>query len=424
MFGDLPGVDAVNVLLLVAGGAVLASALFKRRLRHAWLSDPILAIALGVLAGPAVLGLLRPDAWTVEPLKVLEQAARLTIALSLMRIGVTLPRGYVWRRWRLLGATLSLGMLLMWAVGFGVAWLSLGLFGGVGALGCLLVAACVTPTDPVLAGSIVQGKTAREELPGRMRRFIEAESGANDGLAYLFLFLPVLLLTRPATEAWRHWLAATLLWEVLAAVALGAALGVGVGWLQRLDERRGWSGQSDVTITTLALTATTLGLLRLLGTDGILGVFAAAVAFKSVTGSERVEREEETIQNVAARLTEVPVFVLLGAMLPWSAWASWGWAGAALAAGVLLLRRPLAALALAAPWRRLGIARNRDEVAFLGWFGPIGVAALFYATLAHRRVGATYAWEVVSLVVVASALAHGLTAFPLTRLLGRRLGRG
>jgi sodium/hydrogen antiporter len=56
----------------------------------------------------------------------------------------------------------------------------------------------------------------------------------------------------------------------------------------------------------------------------------------------------------------------------------------------------------------------------LGWFGPIGVAALFYANLSVREAGVEEAWVIGSLIICASILVHGLSATPLTRLYGKR----
>ncbi len=73
----------------------------------------------------------------------------------------------------------------------------------------------VTPTDPVVASSIVQGKVAEENLPARIRHLLSGESGANDGLAYPFVFLPLLVLQMPPGEVLSHWLLETVLWEVV-----------------------------------------------------------------------------------------------------------------------------------------------------------------------------------------------------------------
>jgi NhaP-type Na+/H+ or K+/H+ antiporter len=110
---------------------------------------------------------------------------------------------------------------------------------------------------------------------------------------------------------------------------------------------------------------------------------------------------------------------LLGLTIPWEGWIALGWAGPALAVAVLLLRRLPAVLALGP---LLGTVRGRGDALFLGWFGPVGVAALYYSTLAVRETGVEAAWTVGSLVICASILAHGVTATPLSRLYGRSGG--
>ena len=87
----------------------------------------------------------------------------------------------------------------------------------------------------------------------------------------------------------------------------------------------------------------------------------------------------------------------------------------------------LAVLALRRlPWvllcrRALSPVHGRGEAWFIGWFGPVGVAALFYCNLAlSRSAEAPVAlWPAVSAVIVGSVLVHGATAGPLTRRMGR-----
>ena len=58
----------------------------------------------------------------------------------------------------------------------------------------LLVSACVTATDPVLAAAVVgKGKFA-ERVPGHLRNLLSAESGCNDGMAFPFIFLSLNLI--------------------------------------------------------------------------------------------------------------------------------------------------------------------------------------------------------------------------------------
>jgi NhaP-type Na+/H+ or K+/H+ antiporter len=68
----------------------------------------------------------------------------------------------------------------------------------------------------------------------------------------------------------------------------------------------------------------------------------------------------------------------------------------------------------------LGPLRSKGkDVLFLGWFGPIGAAALYYAAFSLRETGIEEVWVVGSLVICASLLVHGVSATPLTKLYGK-----
>jgi sodium/hydrogen antiporter len=278
-----------------------------------------------------------------------------------------------------------------------------------------LIGAMVTPTDPVAASPIVTGPTAEANLPRRLRDAISFESGANDGLGYLFIFLPLLLLTRTAGEALSHWLLHTLLWEVVAATAVGLAMGYGGARLLAAAEERQLIEEEWRLVYTVALAFLALGAGRMLHSDELLLVFAAGFAFVQViSADERVN--EELGHEAVNRFFAFPIFAVLGATLPWSAWAELGWGGVLCAFGVVLFRR-LPAILLLRPFLR-GL-RSRHDMLYLGWFGPIAVAAMYYAALVENDHGVVQPWPVVTLVICASVVVHGFSAVPLTRLYGR-----
>jgi len=59
----------------------------------------------------------------------------------------------------------------------------------------------------------------------------------------------------------------------------------------------------------------------------------------------------------------------------------------------------------------------------MGWFGPIGVATLYYAILMKEQAHFKEVWVIPSLIVVASTVVHGLTSVPLEKLYHRRRTR-
>lgn len=403
--------SALNIALLTIGAVVLTIGLFSAPIKRSVLSVPLVALLAGVLLSPAVFGVLDPAEWGNQAL-ILEQAARLTVAISLMEIALRLPKGYPFNRWRSLLVMLGPVMVLMFVASGLLVYAIL----GVSFWAAMLIGAIVTPTDPVVASSIVQGQVAENNLPARIRHLLSGESGANDGLAYPFVFLAILMIQEPAGEAILQWITRVILWEVLGAVVLGALIGYAAGKALDWARQRGEVRDPSFLAYSIALALTALGSTRLVGTDGILAVFAAGIAFNMAV-STSVQEEEERIDEAVNRFFVLPVFVLLGLSLPWGEWMDLGWRGPVLAVLVLLLRRPPWVLALAGRVPRM---QGTQDGLFTGWFGPIGVAALYYATLSEHTVGLEEAWVVGSFVISVSVLVHGVSAAPFTRLYGRR----
>jgi NhaP-type Na+/H+ or K+/H+ antiporter len=207
------------------------------------------------------------------------------------------------------------------------------------------------------------------------------------------------------------------LWEVGIATLFGTLLGYEAGRLLVWAEAKRTIEKTSFLAYTVALSLLVLGAAELIQTDSILAVFVAGVAFDMVVGG-RERAEEEGVQEAVNQFFTLPFFTLLGLALPWDQWLALGWPGIALAASVLVLRRLPAVLILTPFIRRL---HGLGDAFFFGWFGPIGVAALFYAILALRHTEQEEAWIVGSLLICASIVVHGLTATPFTKLYGRQV---
>ena len=397
------------------GGLLLILGLFAGLIHESgFLSEPLFALLAGVLVGPGVFDLLDLSDLG-DQVMILEDAALLTLAVALMGVALRLPIGYISSNWRLMLVLLGILMPLMWLACSLLAYLFLGLSFWV----ALLIGGIVTPTDPVVASTIVTGGVAERNLPARLRHPISAESGFNDGLALPFVLLPLLVLTRPLGEALSHWLAHVILWEVAAGAVLAALISYAIGKTLRWAERRETIERTSLLTVSLALSLTVLGVTELAGMNGVLAAFVAGVVFNVVGSSDTKERQEE-IQEAITRFFDLPIFVLIGMALPWEGWLELGWWGVLLAVAVLLLRRLPAVLVLKP---LLGELREPRDLLFLGWFGPVGAAALYYATFSLQETGIEEVWTVGSLVICASVLAHGFTDTPLTKLYGR-LPRG
>lgn len=413
--------DELNLFIAAIGATVLTLGLVSDYFRRNWwTSDPLTALVLGIILGPAALGFVNPTAWGLPKEHLLEQAARFTMAIGLMGVALRLPQQYFFRHWKPLFILLGLVMPLMWiASGLLVYWILRIPFWE-----AMLVGAAITPTDPIVSNSIVTGVVAEENLPDRVRHIISAESGANDGLAYPFVVLCILILERTISEGkpltqgnlLPYWLTHVVLWEVGGAVLFGVMFGYIAGRLLKWAERHHTIENSSFLAYSIALSLTVLGSAKLIGTDGILAVFMSGLAFGNAVGGQQ-RASEDKVQEAINRFFTLPIFILLGLMLPWQEWASLGWWKLGLLAVAILLLRRLPAILLLSPW--IKPIRNRSEAFFVGWFGPIGVAAIFYAGFCLRRTNVEEVWVVCALMICASIVAQGLSATPLTKWYGQ-----
>lgn len=409
---------AIDVAVASMAGLALVVSLFTYWIRRHWINEPLLALLLGVLIGPVGLGWLDLAEYGDER-EIIEVVARFTLAITLVTVGLEV-RGYLPRRWRSLTVLVLGGAALMWAA----SSLLVGWILGLGVLPALLIGAVLAPIDPILAAAVATGRVARENLPERMRHLLSAESGARHGIGLHFVLLPALLLTKPTGEAWTHWLGNALLWKGLGAIVVGGTVGYGVGRAQAWSAARGEAEDEagPLIAILLALSLAVVSLVELMGSDGLLAVLVAGIAFAwARTGEEKgeeLERQQRHYQETIKQVLQVPVFALLGLALPWEEWAELGWSGVALVAAVLLLRR-IPALLLLKPL--IGDIRRWEEALFIGWFGPIGVGALYLAAVAHKETGFERVWPVATLLIAATIVAHDLTATPLSRWFAGRL---
>ncbi len=184
--------EAINVAVASMAGLALVVSLFTYWIRRHWINEPLLALVLGVLIGPAGLGWLDLAAYGGER-EIIEVTARFTLAIALVGVGLEV-RGYLSTHWRSLAVLVLGGTALMW----GASSLLVGWILGLGVLPALLIGAVLAPIDPILAAAVATGRVARENLPERTRHLLSAESGVRHGLGLLWVLLPALLLTKPA----------------------------------------------------------------------------------------------------------------------------------------------------------------------------------------------------------------------------------
>ncbi|KAI3542909.1 sodium/hydrogen exchanger family protein [Colletotrichum abscissum] len=379
-----------NVVISVLGGWLVLFGTFSYLItENLYLSEALVSL-LGGVTFTHVAKLLKPGEYAVSEdavASVTLDFSRLVLGVQLVLAGVQLPSRYLRTEWKSLCLLLGPGMIGMWTCTSAVVWL---LVPDLPLVHALAIAACITPTDPVLSTTIVKGRFAEENVPEDLQQIIVAESGANDGLGYPFLFLALYLIKytesdgNPASSeggfgaALSLFFGQTCVYVVLMSVFYGWVVGLLAQRLLHWAERRKYVERECFLLFPIGMAIFILGTCGMVGSDDVLACFIAGNVF---TWNDwfRLETVEDPVQPAVDMMLNMAIFMWLGAVCPWESF----WNSELISPGrlvalgilVLLLRRLPVILGLHRYIRQI---RGSRQALFVGYFGPIGVSAIFY----------------------------------------------
>ena len=391
--------DATSVTLVLA--TIIGWSIVSARAQASLLSTPMVFVTVG---------LLFTEVFDVLHLEVEHEAVRTLAEVTLVWVLFADASAVKLRAFRSDAGTYVrlLGVGLPLTIGLGTL-VALGLL-GMDPWVALLVGAALAPTDAALGASVM----TNPDVPERTRRTLNVESGLNDGIATPVVLLAVAGVATDLglenVEGPGH-----VLVSLAVGVLVGVALGVAGGVLTRRARARGWLSEQLAGPAVLALALMAYTGAGVVDGNGFVAAFIGGLAFGACAGRGR-ESEIAYVEATGA-LASMVAWLTFGALAVPSlgGWLEWRVVAYALLSLTLLRMVPVA-LALA------GSGRSRLEVAFIGWFGPRGLASVIFALLALEGLGsaADEAVATISLTVLLSVVAHGLSAVPLARRFGRR----
>jgi NhaP-type Na+/H+ or K+/H+ antiporter len=154
---------------------------------------------------------------------VVQEITRVIVGIQCFAVGVELPPHYASRKWFSVGMMLGPIMAFGWVICTVFIW---AIF-HTSIASASVIAATLTPTDPVLASSILSNSQFSTRIPRRIKHLLSAESGCNDGVSFPFLYIGLYILTKSsAGEVAKNWFLITLLWQC----TVGLLIGVVIGW--------------------------------------------------------------------------------------------------------------------------------------------------------------------------------------------------
>ena len=404
----------------------LSSLFIKEKL---YLGEAPLATIYGLITGPHCLNWFNPLKWG-NWMSITLEISRVLLCIEIVAVSVELPKKYVlrhaWSVFLLLFPCMITGFLLIglftWAI-----------LPGINFSEGLLISACITATDPVLAQAVVgKGKFA-QRVPAHLRNLLTAESACNDGMSVPFTYLALNLIVYAgnSAEIAKNFLCVTVLYECI----FGCVLGISIGYIGRkllaIAERRKTIDAESFLAFYVMLALLCAGFGSILGCDDLLASFCAGTAF-AWDGWFTRKTEESHVSTVIDLLLNLSFFVYFGSIIPWDEFNDHElgldcWRLVCLAICVLVFRRIPSIMAVK---RICPDINSWKEALFVGHFGPIGVGAVYTAIVSvadleaealHIREGPTMdypdththyrlmriVWPCVTFLILTSIIVHG-----------------
>ena len=396
----MSGVTALVAVFVVYG-------LFASRLERSLITAPIFFVVTGLLLGPSGVGVL-PGLDNETTLVITE----LTLGVLLFADAATVRLREVEGDAHLPGRLLLVGLPLTIALGTVAARL---LFPEAGWAAAALVASILAPTDAALGLAVVTNVA----VPARIRRALNVESGLNDGIATPFVTLFLTLVIAEEGLGSGHW-AAEAAKEIGLALAAAVAVGVVGGKLLMIARRLGGHQRSRSSSWFLVFRSSrTWAPSRSVAMvswppSSAVSCSAPPPHRGSTSRSSSPRRSGSSPRSSSGPCSERSSSgpVITGDIEPVAILYA--------VVSLTLVRMVPVAAALA------GAGLRRDTVAFMGWFGPRGLASVVFMLIAVEELHGSGAvadgiLEIATWTILLSVVAHGLSAGPLALEYGRRL---
>lgn len=387
------------------GLAILFMAWLPTLSKKIKVSYPIFLILIGALLHKIGLPLLWPDPFW--PDKWLMHISELVVIISLMGAGLKIGRHYDWEHWkipvRLVALTMPLCMIAIFFLGNN--------FLLIGIPSSVLLAAVLAPTDPVLAAEVqLESPEEQSERADRIPFSLTAEAGLNDGLAFPFTILAVLMAQVGVWSAvdFTAWVLDTLLLKIGIGTAMGVILGLAIRrmivYLNGLSDSKNVYGY-----IAFAATIMVYGLTEICHGYGFLAVFFVGLVIR-----HKEDGDNENIVSLHTFTEELEHLfitvwlILFGGSLSAGLLNFTDWKDIAAAVIIVLIVRPVVGYV-----SLLGFKTSIKRRVVLAFFGIRGVGSIFYLSWAMVETEFAYKqklYMIVSCVILFSIIVHGLTA--------------
>ncbi|CAD25336.1 Na+/H+ ANTIPORTER [Encephalitozoon cuniculi GB-M1] len=400
--------DDVFKLLLASSSFVLLFGLASKYIKDSLLlSEPLVSVLTGIVLGHHVLNVF--DTNYVYSKIMMYNFSRVVLCIQTMTVAMSLPKNYVLEKWQSIFVLVGMVGIIKCFFSFCLVYL----FTNYNKATSWSLASCLTPTDPILSSSIIHGKLAMKMVPERIRMLLAAESGINDGMGIFLLFLGLDLLRHGLRKGMYPFFIDNLLIRVFVSALIGLVIGILSRQGLKYCYTKRLAGVESFLIHGVILTVFSMALMEFMGGSELICIFFAGIVF-SFDEWFVLETKNSRLQEITDTILSTSFFLFFGSRIDFSRFTL---SNVIISLTIIFIRRPAICYLM---YPHIPELRSFKEALFIGWFGPIGVGALYYALLTDK-IQETLTIDFVSCTVFLSVLIHGLTVPMYTYMKRERL---
>lgn len=400
-----------SVALVIVGLAILGMAWMPELSNRLRISYAFIYLVAGALLYLAV-----PTLPVAAPFKREEFNVRFTelvVLIALMSSGLRIDQPFSLRRWAVPLRLVSAGMLACIALAAFAAWYWIGM----DAASAVVLASALAPTDPVLASDVQVGPPQEKEQD-EVKFSLTAEGGMNDGTAFPFVWLGILLATQPSgdSEFWLKWIGFNVIYKLGIGLVAGYLLGKLLAYLIFEVPAKLRVLKIEDGFVAFSMTLLVYGVTELLMGYGFVAVFVCAITLRNHEMDHSYHKTLHSFSDQIERMLVAITLLIFGGTLVTGIMENLTWKLALYGLVFLFVIRPLTTWPFTV--RKGALLQERLMISF---FGIRGVGSIYYTSFALAHAEFKWAkelWSTVAFIIVVSIIVHGLSANVAIRKLG------
>ncbi|KAF2818202.1 Na(+)/H(+) antiporter 1 [Ophiobolus disseminans] len=416
----------LNIVIAVLGAFVISYGFFSVKIKQVWyLGEALPAVLLGIILGPLAAKFLDAERWGLgvegQQEAITLGMCRIVIGVQLVIAGFQLPAKYQQANWKEMAICLLPVMTIMWLFTSLCIYITIP---KMTLLTALVIGSCVTCTDPILSQAVAKGPFSDKFVSRALRELISSEAGANDGFGFPFLLLATYFIRHAGLEdvkfkegvsaaiestahllrrseeegigrlgggipkAMEQWIVEGWLYIIIMSVVIGAVIGYGSMFAIKYGLKRRWIDSESFLLWPAAVGLFTIGVCGALGTDDLLACFVAGNALNwNGMYLEEADKRHDEVNSCLDVLLNFGGFMYIGTIFPWRDFHMPDVTGITIGrlfilGFLILVFRRIPAIFMT--YRLMPrCVKDWKEALFMGYFGPIGIGAVFYVE--HTR---------------------------------------